>query len=132
MCRRRRSCSIAACRFVIVPCYGVTSHLLTTLAELREFIGGTSRIGDYLCQIFKEYRPDSFRRFQRHLGYFDDRLADQARLGAERSGAQSAADGSGHLERRSLAASGAGRQFFVHRDPIFRDLFGKIRDFGGV
>ena len=117
--------------FVIVPCYGVTSHLLTTLAELRAFIGGTSRVGDYLCQIFAGVPARLLRRFQRHLGYLDRRLVDQPRLGAERSGALSAADGPGHLERRPLAASDVRVANFVHRDPIFRDLFGKIREHGG-
>ena len=112
--------------FVIVPCYGVTSHLLTTLAELREFIGGTSAVGDYLCQIFKEYRPDSFGAssviwdISTIAWLINDEwvpsdlvhsplLTDQVTWSVDRSR---------HLVRVAN---------FVHRDPIFRDMFGKIR-----
>ena len=73
--------------FVIVPCRGVTSHLLTTLPELRATIGGTNPVGNYLCQIFKEYRPDSFGASSRDMGYLDHCLAAQQRLGAEQSSA---------------------------------------------
>ncbi|MDE2748060.1 MAG: nucleoside hydrolase [Chloroflexota bacterium] len=117
--------------FVIVPCYGVTSHLLTTLAELREFIGGTSRVGDYLCQIFKDYRPDSFGASSviwdiSTIAWLinpdwvpsdlvhSPLLTDQVTWSVDRSR---------HLTRVAN---------FVHRDPIFRDLFGKIRAHGGV
>ena len=112
--------------FVIVPCYGVTSHLLTTLAELREFIGGSSAVGDYLCQIFKEYRPDSFGAssviwdISTIAWLINDEwvpsdlvhsplLTDQVTWSVDRSR---------HLLRVAN---------FVHRDPIFRDMFGKIR-----
>ena len=111
---------------VLVPCLGVTSHLLTTLPELQACIGGANRVGDYLCQIFKEYRPDSFGASSviwdistiawlldpawtpsqlRHCPL----LTDQVTWSVDRSR---------HLAR---VAS------FVHRDPIFRDLFSKIR-----
>ena len=116
---------------VLVPCYGVTSHLLTTLAELNEFIGGTSPVGDYLCQIFKEYRPDSFGASSviwdiSTIAWLinpdwvpsdlvhSPLLTDQVTWSVDRSR---------HLVR---AAN------FVHRDPIFRDLFGKIRAVGGA
>ena len=117
--------------FVIVPCYGVTSHLLTTLPELREFIGGTSRLGNYLCQIFQEYRPDSFGASSviwdiSTIAWLinpdwapsdlvhSPLLTDQVTWSVDRSR---------HLARVAN---------FVHRDPIFRDLFGKIRAHGGV
>ena len=116
--------------FVVVPCYGVTSHLLTTLAELREFIGGTNRVGDYLCQIFKEYRPDSFGASSviwdiSTIAWLinpdwapsdlvhSPLLTDQVTWSVDRSR---------HLVRVAN---------FVHRDPIFRDMFSKIRAHGG-
>ena len=117
--------------FVIVPCYGVTSHLLTTLAELREFIGGAGRVGDYLCQIFQEYRPDSFGASSviwdiSTIAWLINPawvptdlvhspiLTDQATWSFDRSR---------HFARVAN---------FVHRDPVFRDMFGKIRAHGGV
>ena len=117
--------------FVIVPCYGVTSHLLTTLPELQAFIGGAGRVGDYLCQIFKEYRPDSFGASSviwdiSTIGWLINPewvpsdlthspiLTDQVTWSVDRSR---------HFVRVAN---------FVHRDPIFRDMFGKIRAHGGL
>lgn len=112
--------------FVIVPCYGVTSHLLTTLAELQAYIGGSSRVGDYLCQIFQEYRPDSFGASSviwdiSTIAWLinpdwapsdlthSPLLTDQVTWSVDRSR---------HFARVAN---------FVHRDPIFRDMFSKIR-----
>lgn len=117
--------------FVIVPCYGVTSHLLTTLAELQAFIGDAGRVGDYLCRIFKEYRPDSFGASSviwdiSTIGWLINPewvpsdlvhspiLTDQVTWSVDRSR---------HFARVAN---------FVHRDPIFRDMFGKIRARGGL
>ena len=114
---------------VIVPCLGVTSHLLTTAAELRAYIGGTSPVGDYLCQIFEEYRPDSFGASSviwdvSTIAWLVNPdwtpselthspvLTDQVTWSVDR--------------RRHLARVVS----FVRRDPIFRDLFRKIRDWG--
>ena len=41
---------------VHVPCQGVTSHLLTTEAEIARFVRGRGAIGDYLADILGEYR----------------------------------------------------------------------------
>ncbi|MCY4020778.1 MAG: nucleoside hydrolase [Chloroflexi bacterium] len=112
--------------FVIVPCMGVTSHLLTTLPELQSTIGGTNPVGDYLCQIFKEYRPDSFGAssviwdistiawllncdWAPSIMTHSPVLTDQITWSVDQSR---------HLARVA---------YFVHRDPIFRDLFKKIR-----
>ena len=112
--------------FVIVPCYGVTSHLLTTLPELRAYIGGANAVGDYLCQIFQEYRPDSFGASSviwdiSTIAWLINSdwvpsdlvpspvLTDQVTWSVDRSR---------HFVRVAN---------FVQRDPIFRDLFGKIR-----
>ena len=111
---------------VIVPCLGVSSHLLTTLPELRASIGGTSAAGDYLCQIFTEYRPEGFAASSviwdiSTIAWLINAewapselthsplLTDQVTWSVDRSR---------HLVR---VAS------FVHRDPVFRDMFGKIR-----
>lgn len=36
---------------VQIPCWGVTSHLMTTEPELRQWMKGKSRVGDYLYDI---------------------------------------------------------------------------------
>jgi len=117
--------------FVIVPCYGVTSHLLTTHAELRAYIGGTSRVGDYLCQIFKDYRPDSFGASSviwdistiAWLINADWAPSDLTHSPLLTDQVTWSVDRSRHLVRVAN---------FVHRDPIFRDLFTKIRAHGGA
>ncbi|MCY4072161.1 MAG: nucleoside hydrolase [Chloroflexi bacterium] len=112
--------------FVIVPCMGVTSHLLTTLPELRSTIGGTNPVGDYLCQIFKEYRPDSFGAssviwdistiaWLLNSAWAPSNLVHSPVLTDQVTWS---VDQSRHLARVAN---------FVHRDPIFRDLFNKIR-----
>ena len=112
--------------FVILPCMGVSSHLQTTLPELRAWLGGVNRVGDYLCQIFSDYRPEGMAASSviwdistiawlinpdwvaselRHSPV----LTDQVTWSVDR--------------RRHLARVAQ----FLRRDPIFRDLFTKIR-----
>ncbi len=116
---------------VLAPCLGVASHLLTTLPELRACIGGTSGLGDYLCQIFEEYRPDSFGASSviwdistvAWLINADWTPSDLVHSPVLTDQVTWSVDRSRHLARVVN---------FVRRDPIFRDLFGKIREFGGA
>ncbi|MDE2856574.1 MAG: nucleoside hydrolase [Chloroflexota bacterium] len=111
---------------VLVPCMGVTSHLLTTLPELRSTIGGSNPVGDYLCQIFKDYRPDSFGASSviwdistiAWLLNSDWAPSDLVHSPVLTDQVTWSVDQSRHLARVAN---------FVHRDPIFRDLFNKIR-----
>ena len=116
--------------FVILPCMGVSSHLQTTLPELRAWLGGVNRVGDYLCQIFSEYRPEGMAAssviwdistiawlinpdwVQSELRH-SPVLTDQATWSVDR--------------RRHLVRVAQ----FLRRDPIFRDLFSKIRGLPG-
>lgn len=43
-----------------IPCAGVTSHLLTTLSEIENFVKGRGEIGDYLVETFKDCHDDHF------------------------------------------------------------------------
>ncbi|WP_243633167.1 nucleoside hydrolase [Paenibacillus xerothermodurans] len=47
---------------VLVPCMGVSSHLLTTLSELRDYVRDKGTIGEYLYETYKNCSDD-------HLGY---------------------------------------------------------------
>ena len=112
--------------FVLVPCYGVTSHLLTTHSELRAHIGGVSAIGDYLCQIFADYRPDAFAA--------SSVIWDISTIAWLINGdwAPSNLDHSPVLTDNVTWSVDRSRHLvrivnFVQRDPIFRDLFQKIR-----
>ncbi len=112
--------------FVIAPCYGVSSHLLTTLPELQACIGGVNRVGDYLCQIFSEYKPDAFAASSviwdistiAWLINPDWVPSDTAPSPILTDQLTWSVDRSRHLVRVAN---------FVQRDPIFRDLFSKIR-----
>lgn len=43
-----------------VPCANVAEHLRTTLPEMERYVKGQGPIGDYLFEIFREYRKDHF------------------------------------------------------------------------
>jgi inosine-uridine nucleoside N-ribohydrolase len=45
---------------VHIPCKNVSEHLRTTLPEMRTYVKGQGAIGDYLYQIFEDYRADHF------------------------------------------------------------------------
>ena len=113
--------------FVMIPCAGVTSHLHTTLPELEAYLQGTSRIGDYLCQIFKEYRPNTFATssiiwdiatiaWLIDPGWIPTNLVHSPIITDQVTWSM---DQSRHFIRVAN---------FVTRDPIFRDLFTKLRD----
>ena len=46
--------------FILVPCMGVASHLLTNLPELRECIGGKNELCDTLIDIVAQFNGDHF------------------------------------------------------------------------
>ncbi|MBN1460029.1 MAG: nucleoside hydrolase [Armatimonadetes bacterium] len=108
-----------------IPCATVASHLLTTVAEIERYVEGRGPIGDYLAQIFKEYNSDHFA--------WSKVIWDLACIGwcinSEWVPTQEAPspiltddltwriDPSRHPIREAT---------YVHRDPIFRDLFQKL------
>ncbi len=47
---------------VHVPCRNVAEHLRTTKAEIDGYVRGAGPIGDYLADIFTDYRSDHFAR----------------------------------------------------------------------
>ena len=111
---------------VLLPCMGVTSHLLTSLPELKAHIGDVNALGDYLCQIFAEYRPDAVAAssviwdistiaWLLNSAWAPTDLAHSPVLTDQVTWS---VDRSRHWVRVAN---------FVHRDPIFRDLFGKVR-----
>ncbi len=116
---------------VQIPCSGVASHLLTTVAEVEHYVEGRGRIGDYLTEIFREYHTDYTRPEAQYawskviwdisgIAYLinpqwvptnlvhSPLLTDQVTWSA---------DATRHFIRQAT---------FVHRDPIFRDLFKKL------
>ncbi|MBS4200533.1 nucleoside hydrolase [Bacillus sp. FJAT-49732] len=45
---------------VLIPVMGVTSHLHTTLSEIKNFVAGKGEIGDFLAKRFEEYHDDHY------------------------------------------------------------------------
>jgi purine nucleosidase len=110
---------------VHVPCMGVTTHLHTTVPEIERYVQGRGPIGDFLAEIFKAYHADHYAWSKvlwdiATIAYLVDPswvptdivhspvLTDQLTWSIDRS--------------RHLIRSAS----FVHRDPIYRDLFEKL------
>jgi len=113
---------------ILIPCTGVASHMLSTAPELEARLAGINTIGDYLTSIFSELlnerlawskeiwdasaiayciNPEWVPTDLVHSPILTDKLTW-------------AADTSRHLIRIAN---------FVHRDPIFMDMFGKIKNY---
>jgi len=114
---------------VHVPCYGVTTHLHTTLPEIEQFVQGRGAIGDYLAQIFRDHSADHFA--------WSKVLWDMAAVAwlinhtwvptnLVHSPIITEQVTYSHDQRRHLIRSA----YFVHRDPIFRDFFSKLNTRG--
>lgn len=46
--------------FILIPCQGVTTHLISTVSEIEQHVQGQGAIGDYLAETFKGYNDDHF------------------------------------------------------------------------
>ena len=110
---------------VQIPCMGVTTHLLTNISELEYYLDGKSQIGTYLTDIVRNYTKDPYAwskviwdvstiAWLINPDWVPTNLThspivtDQVTWSFDRSR---------HLIR---CAS------FMHRDPIFGDIFKKL------
>jgi inosine-uridine nucleoside N-ribohydrolase len=111
---------------VQVPCMGVASHLLTTLAELREYVKGQGELGDYLYETFERCHDDHFAysrviwdisvmAYLVNPQWVPTQLVHSPVLTDHGTWSR---DLSRHFIRCAYA---------VQRDPIFKDLFLKLR-----
>lgn len=115
--------------FIHVPCAGVTTHLFTTLTELDAFVRGKSRVGDYLCEIYEDYYPDHYAKSKviwdiatiAWLINPDWVPTDLVHSPVLTDQVTWSVDQSRHFIRSANA---------IHRDPIFRDLFDKLKASG--
>lgn len=109
----------------MIPCSGVASHLLTTWPEIERYVKGRGAIGDYLAQIFDDYHADKFA--------WSKVIWDIAGVAWLLNGDWVPGD----VVRSPILTDQYTWSFdhrrhwvrfahFVHRDPIFRDLFGKL------
>ena len=115
--------------FVLIPCAGVTSHLITTLTEINTYMRGKSPIGDYLAKTFEEYKSDQYGNSNviwdistiAWLVNPDWVPTDIVHSPILTDQVTWSVDQSRHFIRAAT---------FVHRDPIFRDLFKKLEKSG--
>jgi inosine-uridine nucleoside N-ribohydrolase len=111
--------------FVQMPCTPVVTHFTTTVPEMERHVAGRGAIGDYLLEIFKDYKKD-------HFGWSKvlwDMTAvawlvnanwlpsDLVHSPIVTDNYTLSFDDSRHLIRTVK---------FVQRDPIFRDFFTKL------
>ena len=109
----------------LVPCLGVASHLLTTVAELEACIGGKNELCDALIDIVRGYSDDHFAWAKvlwdvSTIGY----LINPEWMPSSLVHSPLLTDDShwGHDERRHLIRE----CYFCHRNPIFKDMFSKL------
>ena len=109
-----------------VPCAGVTTHLRTTVPELERYVQGQGAIGDYLMEVFKGYREDHYAwskeiwdvaavAYLINENWVPTNLVHSPIVTDQLTWSF---DNSRHLIRSAT---------YVDRDPIFRDLFTKLR-----
>ena len=115
---------------VQIPCIGVSSHLLTTKAELEQSIVGYNPVADFLYERFCEYSSDHFAWAKEiwdisSIGY----LLNEDWVPTELIPSPILNDDF------SYSSPPAGRHeiraaWRIDRNPIFKDLFQKLRAFG--
>ena len=110
---------------VLIPCFGVTSHLLTTVPELEAYVSGRGAIGDYLVEIVKGYHAD-------HVGW-SKVIWDISTIAylIDPSWVPTQLVHSPILTDQVTWSVDQSRHFiryanYIHRDPIFRDLYAKL------
>lgn len=110
---------------VHVPCMGVTSHLMTTVSEIEAYVRGRGAVGDYLADIFEAYERDHFGwskviwdistvAYLVNPCWFETQLVHSPLVTDQVTWSF---DARRHLMRYVS---------YLHRDPIFRDLFTKL------
>ncbi|THF77341.1 nucleoside hydrolase [Cohnella fermenti] len=110
---------------VLLPCMGVSSHLLTTLSEIREFVKDSGPIGQYLYDTFRDCNDDHYAYSRviwdiATIAYLiDDSFAPSVLI---HSPVLSEDMRWSKDERRHWIRY----VYYLHRDLVFRDLFRKL------
>lgn len=126
---------------VQIPCYGVASHLLTTKAELEVSIKGRNAISDFLYERFCAYSQDHFAwgkeiwdistvAYLLNEQWIPTRVVPSPKLIGELSlELKPHFKVTGNLVFEQSPGRHAMREaWFLHRNPIFRDLFTKLQN----
>ena len=116
---------------VQIPCAGVVTHLHTTVPELEHYLSGKSAIGTYLTDIVRSYQKNPFGwskviwdvaviAWLVNPQWVPTRLVHSPIVTDQVTWS---VDQSRHFIRYA---------HYIHRDPIFADLFRKLGDHAGV
>lgn len=111
--------------FTLVPCIGVASHLLATVPDMKDAIGGKNALCDALVELFGEYSSD-------HFGWAKE-IWDVSTIAylVNPDWIPTVLEHSPLLTDDCHWAHDANRHFirvatFARRTPIFRDLYRKL------
>ena len=111
--------------FTLVPCMGVASHLLATVPDMKDAIGGKNALCDALVELFGEYSSD-------HFGWAKE-IWDVSTIAylVNPDWIPTVLEHSPLLTDDCHWAHDANRYFirvatFARRTPIFRDLYRKL------
>ncbi|RPJ49831.1 MAG: nucleoside hydrolase [Chloroflexi bacterium] len=111
-----------------IPCLGVASHLLTTRSELDETIRGRNAISDFLYQRFSEHSQDHFAWAKEvwdisTIAY----LLEESWIPTHLVPSPVLTDDLAYQSPANRHPIRVG--WYLHRNPIFRDLFTKLQNF---
>jgi len=111
---------------VLVPCMGVVSHLLSTVAEIERYVEPHGDIGRFLAQRFKEYSDD-------HVGWSKE-IWDMAPVAwlLDPQWCESVIVPTPILTDQVTWSVDRARHpmryvYRIHRDPILKDFFVKLK-----
>ena len=129
---------------IMIPCAGVTTHLRTTVSEIEQYVQGQGAIGDYLAETFKGYSEDHFAwskeiwdvvavAYLLNSDWIPSQLVSSPIIAQRTAGHVQNLDPFAWEKHPLTWSFDQSRHqircaYFVHRDPIFRDLFAKLSD----
>ncbi len=127
---------------ILIPCAGVTTHLRTTVSEIERYVEGQGAIGDYLAQTFKGYKDDHFAwskeiwdvvaiAYLLNADWIPSHIVSSPIITQRTADDVSNVDPYSWTKHPLTWSFDSSRHqircaYFVHRDPIFRDLFTKL------
>jgi len=127
---------------ILIPCAGVTTHLRTTVSEIEKYVQGQGAIGDYLAATFKDYNDDHFAwskeiwdvvavAYLLNADWIPSQIVASP-IVTQRTAGNIQVQEPSVWEKQLLTWSFDQSRhqircaYYVHRDPIFRDLFTKL------
>ncbi|GGD51461.1 nucleoside hydrolase [Paenibacillus nasutitermitis] len=111
---------------VLIPCMGVTTHLATTLSEVRDYVKDQGEIGQYLYEVYRDCMSDhkgssrviwdiSTVAFMNNEEWTPSSLIPSPHISEDFRWGM---DSSRHLIRYVN---------HIHRDPVFKDFFSRLQ-----